>query len=451
MPTRNTLFRAALLCCLVLVTACGTRYSRAPEKIPLAPWMNTPEDVRGFPQDLNVYAKAAGWDKRLMSAVEQAASDAVFNRIFFGPWEMSVPSARAKDVAAAFHKARGYKSDGTPWRQEEWARMERDARMGAFPSRREHAVTLRGTNLRELPTHEPRYAKPTSEPKADPFDYFQYSFLPPGTPLFIAHTTPDGRWHYVECPVAGGWVDAQDAAPVDAAFKQAYLTGRYAAIMRDNVRLSTVQAGIGAVFPVKPGTGSNGFTVLYPVLGEDFMAVVGEAALNPRDAELKPLPFTPGNVARVGNAVMSQHYGWGGMFGNRDCSSLTRDILTPFSIWLPRNSAAQSRRGLVRPLEEMSPEEKEAYILVNGTPFASLVGARGHIMLYVGKYKGRAAVFHNVWGVRVVEGADDDARFVIGRAVVTSISPGLELKNLYLKTTLGERLRTLTILMGKNS
>jgi hypothetical protein len=143
---------------------------------------------------------------------------------------------------------------------------------------------------------------------------------------------------------------------------------------------------------------------------------------------------------------MSQHYGWGGMFGNRDCSALTRDILTPFGLWLPRNSAAQSRRGAVQSLDGMLPRDKESFILANGTPFASLVGARGHIMLYVGKYKERAAVFHNIWGIRVVEGVDDNARFVIGRAVVTSITPGLELKNLYRNATLGERVRSLTTL-----
>ncbi|MDR3358028.1 MAG: SH3 domain-containing protein [Desulfovibrio sp.] len=434
--------------CLSLLAACGTkRYSQTPARTPLASWMNTPKDVRDFPQDLNVYADAAGRDKRLMDAAVQTSSDAAFNRIFFGPWETAAASARGKDVAAVFRKARGYKSDGTRWRQPEWDLLERNARLEAFPSRREHAVTLRNTDLREIPTHEPRFAKPTPDPWANPFDYFQYSLLPPGTPLFVAHTTRDGLWHYVECPVAGGWVDARDVALVDADFKRAYLTGRYAALIRDGVFLAGNRAGIGAVFPVQPEkTAGKGLYVLYPVKGSGVTAEIGETRLGPEDAALKPLPFTPGNVARVGNAVMSQHYGWGGMFGNRDCSSLIRDVLTPFGLWLPRNSAAQSRRGLVHHLEGMSPGDKEAFILTNGTPFASLVGARGHIMLYVGGHRGRAAVFHNVWGIRVVDGPDDNARFVIGRAVVTSTTPGRELKNLYRNATLEERIRTLTTL-----
>ena len=132
------------------------------------------------------------------------------------------------------------------------------------------------------------------------------------------------------------------------------------------------------------------------------------------------------------------------MFGDRDCSALTRELFTPFGIWLPRNSVAQARTGAVNMLEGMTTEEKEEQILRNGVPFLSLVGMRGHIMLYVGKYNGRPAIFHNVWGVRTVEGSDTDGRFVIGRAVVTSITPGAELKNLYRTTTFADRLRTLS-------
>ena len=92
----------------------------------------------------------------------------------------------------------------------------------------------------------------------------------------------------------------------------------------------------------------------------------------------------------------------------------------------------------------MSAKEKEEAILRNGVPFLSLVGMRGHITLYVGKYRGRPAIFHNVWGVRTIDGPDNNARFVIGRAVVTSITPGDELKNLYRGTTFVDRLRTLS-------
>ena len=111
-----------------------------------------------------------------------------------------------------------------------------------------------------------------------------------------------------------------------------------------------------------------------------------------------------------------------------------------------RNSTGQGRSGLVQPLEGLSTAEKEKVILQQGVPFLSLLWMRGHIMLYVGEWKGRPAIFHNVWGVRVINGDDDNDRFVIGRAVVTSITPGAELRNLYRKTTFADRLRSLTTL-----
>jgi hypothetical protein len=406
--------------------------------------MNTPEDVRVFPQDMNVYAGIIGRDKLLMGAAEQRRRDTEFNRLFFAPWDMVSTSVRRADVVSVFRRPRGYKADGSVWTHGEWNQMEANAHLSDFPSQRKQAIVLRAADLRELPTHEPRFAKPTPDSRVDPFDYFQYSLLPPGTPLFVAHATADGLWFYVECAVASGWVYACDIAPVDADFKRAYKTGAYAALVRDNVRLADTLAGVGAIFPTTSGENSRSLRILYPVRGAGGMARIDEIVLGDEDAALKPLPFTAGNAARVGNAMMSQHYGWGGMFGNRDCSALIRDILAPFGIWLPRNSSAQARRGIVHPLGGMSVKEKEHAVLTRGTPFASLVGMKGHIMLYVGKYKGRAAVFHNVWGLRVVEGSDDNARFVIGRAVVTSLTPGMELGNLYRDVTLADRVGTLT-------
>ncbi|MBD5648018.1 MAG: peptidase P60 [Desulfovibrio sp.] len=452
--TRLVLLLLCLTACLL--TAC------AGKKVPtrdgtLPSWMQTPQDLRAFPQDLAVYARAAGSDRRLLDAETQDAMNGAFDRIFFGPWDMTKTSIRRREVAVFFRKARGFRTAGSRWSQPEWDALAQNARLAAFPSRATQAITLRATDLRELPTHEPRFSEPTPDQRANPFDYFQYSLLAPGTPLLIAHTTADGRWHYVECPIAGGWVDAADVAPVDADFKRLWRGGRHAALVRDKVALpggpdapaaSGGLAGIGTVLPLAQVRPDGGCDVLVPYRGPSGMADSAEVPLAAGVAEPMPMPLTPGNVARVGNVMMGQPYGWGGMLGERDCSALTRDLFTPFGIWLPRNSVAQARRGVVVPLEGLSAQEKEARVLSDGVPFLSLVGMRGHIMLYVGAWKGRPAIFHNVWGVRVVEDGNDNARCVIGRAVVTSLTPGSELKNLYLPVTFVDRIRTLTTPAG---
>lgn len=443
-----------LLFSLLVLAGCSGKQMPTREG-DLPRWMGTVADQRQFPQDLNIYAKAVGPDKPLLDAGEQATQDARFNRIFFGPWQMRKTSVRKRDVAAIFHRARGFKHGDTRWTQEEWDGLGRNARLQAFPSRNQAAITLRNTDLREMPTHQTRFAEPTPDPKANPFDYFQYSLLPPGTPVLIAHTSLDGRWHFVECPVAAGWVDAEDIALVDESFEQAYRNGRYAALLRDKVRLPGLgrnggdgQASIGTILPLAGENADGGLRVLIPIRRPDGAAQIAEIDLAPGDARRKPLPLTAGNVARVGNVMMGQRYGWGGMFGERDCSALIRELFTPFGLWLPRNSGAQARLGEVLSLEGLSFKEKESVILRDGVPFLSLVGMRGHIVLYVGRYKSRPAIFHNIWGVRTIEEGNDDARFVIGRAVVTSITPGAELKNLYRATTFADRLRTLSTLSG---
>ena len=234
-----------------------------------------------------------------------------------------------------------------------------------------------------------------------------------GTLLLIAHTTRDGRWHFVECPIAAGWVAADDVA-ADAAFAHTYRDGPFAALVRDPVRLvtagGTTVMGASARCCLLRNDNQNGqdhMRVLLPQRGPDGMARTEAVTLCGRGRRPWPLPPTPGNIARLGNRMMGQHYGWGGMFGLRDCSAMTRDLLAPFGIWLPRNSVAQARTGSVLPLEGMSTAEKEAAILRYGVPFWSLVGMRGHITLYVGNYRGRPAILHDVWGVRVVQDGDD--------------------------------------------
>lgn len=188
------------LLCLLLLQACGGRQAHQPHEAGLPSWMGTVEDLRRFPQDLNGYAARAGKDKELFSAAEQSVQVARFMRIYFGPWEMTKTSVSRRDAAAIFHRARGFKYDDVRWTQEEWDAISRNAAMGAFPSRSTWAITVRATDLREMPTSQTRFAEPTPDPRANPFDYFQYSLcpwvrrcslpIPPGTDAGILWSAP---------------------------------------------------------------------------------------------------------------------------------------------------------------------------------------------------------------------------------------------------------------------
>lgn len=439
----------AIIFCLVFCVSCA---KKPPQPIPVPQQEGMIQDIRNFPQNLEVYANQYGANKLLLSGEEQGRFARTFERIFFGPWEMSRTTISKRSVSGLFRHARGYKDGVNRWTQPEWDAMLENAQLGSFPSMAAPAITLRNTDLRELPTHTPRFSDPTPDARKDPFDNFQYSLLQAGMPVFLTHSTRDGKWFYVECPIAGGWVDAQDVARVDSSFINEWrLNNQFLALVKDKTTLPGTgknggdsASGIGVLLPFRGKNSDGSFKTLIPVRTGLGMAQIAEIDLPVEAATIWPLPLTPGNAAKIGNNLMNQPYGWGGMLGERDCSATVRDLFTPFGVWLPRNSAAQARRGSVISLTGMDRQEKKNAIMRYGVPFFSLVGMKGHITLYVGEWQGQPAIFHNVWGFRVIRDGNDNNRHVIGRAVVTSITPGLELEDLYRPVTFVDRLRTLT-------
>ena len=69
-------------------------------------------------------------------------------------------------------------------------------------------------------------------------------------------------------------------------------------------------------------------------------------------------------------------------------------------------------------------------------------------MLYLGTFEGVPAAFHTIWGLRTQSAnGSNPGRHVIGRSVITSLSPGLELPALAPGTgDLLGRIESLTLL-----
>jgi len=139
------------------------------------------------------------------------------------------------------------------------------------------------------------------------------------------------------------------------------------------------------------------------------------------------------------------HYGWGGMYGQRDCSSTMRDFFAPFGVWLPRNSSKQAQVGKVISFEGMSDKEKLATIKKEGIAFRTLLYRHGHIVLYVGVYNGKVIVFQNMWGVTTRK--DGKAgRFVVGRPVFSTLEIGKYLEFYDEKSSLLSHLTSMNII-----
>lgn len=433
-------------------------------------------DLAALPQDLAEYARRAGENSLLLSSGEQARHDAVFTRRFFAAWEPT-PQRPAKDTVfeglAAMGPGRGFAENLRPYTEERWRDIRSNCFVEAYgetPIR--PAITVGTAHLRRLPTDAPYFADPGAAGEGFPFDYMQNSALWIGTPVAVVHVSRDGQWVYVITNLVSGWTKSASIALVDKAFMKKWRSSPLCAVLMDDVDLSvvgtrdavtgaamTVRAHIGVILPLAapskkiPQPTSPHTLAHVPLRSVDGKAAIATALAPMYAVRAKPLPLTPGNVAMVGQPMMGQPYGWGGLFGRRDCSAAMHDLFAPFGIWLPRNSRSQGQTGTRIDLAGLTPEQKEERVAAAGKPFFSLVSMPGHVGLYLGTYpmdRGDVPVmFHNIWGLRTLAGRGDSAREgrgVIGKAVVTTLRPGAEHPSLSSPAGILDRVNGLAVL-----
>lgn len=439
-------------------------------------------DLAALPQDLAVYARRVGEHTVLLAPDRQQRESERFRSRFFAPWGAHVGRSSASNVfeaLVALNPEKGFAENLRPYPQERWqalvANCDRE-KYGAHPVRR--AITTRTTHLRRLPTDAPFFNDPARAGQGFPFDLLQNSILWLGTPTVVVHVSRDGLWAFVETYFVSGWAKTEDIAAVDRDFIDAWMARPLIAVLRDDVALTAAAKGedavtgrerahaaaVGVLLPAAPdpwafSPESPREAVYVPVREAGGAASLGMARAPDATTARMPVPLTPANVARVGNAMMGRPYGWGGMYGQRDCSAAMRDLFAPFGIWLPRNSRPQGLTGVRIDLAGMSPGAKERAVMEKGVPFFSLVSMPGHIGLYLGSYpdpqgsgKDVPVMFHAIWGLRVVReecGVLREGRAVIGKAVATTLRPGVERPDLTSPASLLDRIAGLAILPEK--
>lgn len=416
---------AILLFLILLLTGCAATEQYAPVR-----------DLTEYTQDAGAYHGKSPHTRLLPPDVQQAAYDD-FMTAFFAPWERTDPAHPASDVFWGFtvYGGKDLFGENTLPRDSAWMkRMAVASRMDEYPSMGRPAIAVTNADIRVLPTDAPAFYDFALAGEGYPFDYMQNSLVLAGTPLYATHMSADQAWVMVETRFAFGWVHVSDIAWVDDPFMTAYRTGNYAALTSDNVPLADesghhlFMGEVGMLLPISQTDGSL-YTLLVPARNHNGNAVLKRVAATSETVCQAPLPATPANFTLIANAMLGRAYGWGGFLGNRDCSALTMDLMTVFGIALPRNSSQQIKVGEQIELEGLDRDEKEAIIVKRGIPFLTLVRKPGHIMLYIGSRDGHPVVMHAVWGLKT-ETSDGYGRKIIGRAAITSLTPGLELNNL---------------------
>lgn len=397
-------------------------------------------DMRKIPQNPAYYAKQI----KPFSKSRQKKLDARFNKKYFKPWNISKLSFDKKDFGWEIRfitKKPIYKENGTLIRPSTYNRWIENANYDKLNTLGYKAITVRHTDVKALPTSRAFYRDPNKVGEGFPFDYNQNSSLHINIPLFISHFSRDRRWAFVQASYSFGWVKVSDLALVDRKFIRYFQNNHYAMTIKDNLRLyhnkkplSLVK--LGALFPISRDK------IHYLVARRDKKghAHIEKVWVKNRNIiAKKPLPFTPKNVAMVAKEFYAEPYGWGGGYECRDCSATTRDFLGVFGIFLRRNSSKQAKDGTSISIKKLSKEEKKRAIIKNAEPFRSLLYVPGHIVLYLGQYRGEPVIMHTYWGIR----KNDGSKLITGRTIITTTEPGKERTDVREKSKLIHTLKSI--------
>ncbi len=306
------------------------------------------------------------------------------------------------------------------------------------------AITLKNVNIRVIPTNSPMFYDPTQPGEGFPFDYNQNSSIKINTPIIVSHLSKDRAWAYIESSTVGGWIEIGTIAFVDDNFIQEFKTSNYFIsvkekfpiydpIFREYVKVATI-------FPKK----NNKFIIAKK--DDNQNALISYITLNNDEVEAMPLVFNSENRIKIAKQLIDEPYGWGGLLNNRDCSSFTQDYFATFGKFLHRNSKAQLSNGKYLDMSNLSNDEKKEFMKKNGVPFSTLVYLKGHIMLYIGVKENEPLVFHNIWSVRLKDTDGKKYRHIIGKATITTLEPGKDIKDFDEDTNILNRIQGIVIL-----
>lgn len=402
----------------------------------VSPQLGTIKDLEVFPQDLQVYSSVLPQDP-LITKDRMLDEYALFKKHFFQPWSKDKASVPASTAYSIFDRPntkeniRWWAENLLPWTDIHWDEVKKNAAISTYPSRKDKGILIQRTSVYAAPTQSSFFLNPQTAGEGFPFNYLIESNLHAGTPVFITHTSTNGDWVFIETDLVSGWVPEHTVALISDNISKWFSSLPQAAIIHDNVALNGrsgrhVTTGyLGTVLPIIKSTPTE-LVLLAPLRDQHRRARITEVYVSKIHTTIIPHKLTASFIADIGNPLLGQLYGWGGSFGHRDCSELMKDLFIPFGIWLPRNSQAQIHAWNYIDTTQLLEDEVYQLMKDKAIPFATLIGFKGHIGLYLGMYNNTPAMLHDVWGIRTIQ-SGSEGRHILGRIVITSLKPGAEL------------------------
>jgi hypothetical protein len=297
------------------------------------------------------------------------------------------------------------------------------------------ALIFKRIDIRVFPTDEPSMTTPNNFE----FDLFQQSSIGPGSPIGIYHFSQDKKWAYGQAQFIRGWMHADDLAiakekvdvvDYEKAKNGLVVTGNLVTVFDDpSLQHPAFVAQMGDSFPLLSGpsggkTSQPFYIISVPSRDDSGSLSLRKGYIRPgEDVHQGFLPYAQENVARQAFKMLHHPYGWGDRLGGRDCSRFILDLFRTFGILMPRNSKEQAMVGMDPGSLKGKPVQAKQRFLDQSIPLATTLRLPGHIMLYLGKDRGRHYAIHSISGIQK-PGKTGPVLQKIGGAVVSDLNLG---------------------------
>jgi hypothetical protein len=387
-------------------------------------------DLVNIPQDVTFFSK------NIEKNIPLYETQVRYAQRYFHIWDIDKPKENLNSIKwpfIAFRAGKNYGENLQLLEQSFFDMMLENANFEAYATFNAKAVTLKEVNLRAFPTIRPLLKDPSLAGEGFPFDYLQNSTIHANEPILVSHYSKDREWAYVFSNFASGWIKADKFAILEKTHIDAWKNAQRIAIIKEGEPIYDLDGNflfkskIGMMFALI-SEDEKTYIVLSVASYKNSKPLFLRSKISKDIATKEILRLDENSLTAIVNEVSKTNYGWGGMYEQRDCSSMLRDMFAPFGIWLPRNSLQQSKIGRVISLSDLSDEEKINIIKEKAIPFQTLLYKKGHVVLYVGTYNGEIIVFHNTWGIRTKKDGVE-GRVIVGKAVFSSLNIGKYVEN----------------------
>jgi hypothetical protein len=385
-------------------------------------------------QNAFLYTNEKTIKQRLIPVAQQKKLSQHFLSRYFSPWHKNMTKYQyhyAKNSAAyllrVIHNQPGngmnYHAHTTGWVN----KITNNMQLAKFPSIQYRGVITHNTPMRTIPTNDPSYLDHHKAGEGYPFDRLQMSALWIGQPIEALHKSKDGAWLYVRTGSCFGWIAANDTASINKKKRDEFSHGPFVTITADNQPLYDEQSAfveqskIGQLFPI------IGSKMIIPVANRHHQAVLTTSTSPEKLHMTFPLAATPENFAKLINETLGEPYGWGGFQKYRDCSLMLKHLYASFGIWLPRSAGEQAQYKPAINVTMLNNHYKDEFIRKNAQPFLTILGMKGHIVMYIGNHKGKPIIFNARWAVHTKDTFGNKGRAILGIAALTTLDFGKSL------------------------